>query len=305
MSTPRPCGGVQDRCHPLVDVRRRGLQREVDAERGRALEAPGQEVRGGDEPGAEHPTLDEVAEPERADPQDGDGETRSRRALQTEERQCRVDAVRHGHHLGQHGDLVRESVGDPEQRCSRQEVQVLGPAAEQAWRAGQVEAVPVILEVLAEVVREVVGTVVAATARDVRSRHHSIADPDLGAVAREHLSADRRHGPDVLMTADQRVVEVALVLRAGVLPRFAAEGVLVRAADPGEVDGDDHRTGLGVRHVGLAKRDPAGLLHHGGDGGRHDSAGPLAVRSSLARVSRASWRASAVSSLPPAISVIS
>src|SRR4051812_41236513 len=73
------------------------------------------------------------------------------------------------------------------------------------------------------------------------------------------------------MAADQRVADLALVGRAGVLQRLAAVGVLVGSADAREayVEHDGARLGLGPRE--LAQLDSPGTRHdRGGDAG-HDS----------------------------------
>ena len=132
---------LQDRRHPLVGVRRRRVEA-VDAERGRSLEASGEEVRRHDEPRAEHPALTRwqspsgptpstaTANPERAPP----CKPRSVMAVSTP---CVTAII-----SVKHGNLVRKLVRNPEHRRSRQEVHVLGPAAEQARRARQLRLLP-------------------------------------------------------------------------------------------------------------------------------------------------------------------
>ena len=53
-----------------------------------------------------------------------------------------VDAVRHRHHFGDDRDLVGQVLGHAEDRCARQQVHVLRPAAEQVRRGPQWRLLP-------------------------------------------------------------------------------------------------------------------------------------------------------------------
>src|SRR5260221_190152 len=79
-------------------------------------------------------------------------------------------------------------------------------------------------------------------------RHDAVADLEGLALAVQHLAAQRHHLADVLMAADQRICQIPLMRRAGILLALAAEGVLVGAADTGKMHLHDHRAGLRIRH---------------------------------------------------------
>src|SRR5437763_13162461 len=100
-------------------------------------------------------------------------------------------------------------------------------------RPPRVEAVAVVLEALARVVREPCTAEPAFAARDIRARHDPVAWAQRRAVAREHLAAGLGDDADVLVAADQRVLQPPFVRRPRVLDRLAAKRVLVGAADAG------------------------------------------------------------------------
>src|SRR5262249_50287386 len=107
------------------------------------------------------------------------------------------------------------------------------------------------------------------SAGDVRSGNNPIPRTERRSVARTDLAPGLDDDADVLVPADQRVLEPPFVRRPRVLDRLAAKPVLVRPADPR------------VRHVkGPAPRprarprerpplDPPGLRHAGGAAARH------------------------------------
>ena len=172
-----------------------------------------------------------MAEPERTDAVDQDGLADARPADVGREQPRRVEAVRHRHLLGEDRDVGREAVGDPEDRRAREQVEVLGPAAEEVRRAGRVEAVSVVLQALAGVVGEAVAAEVAGAAGDVGGRHDPVAGAEQDTLAIEYLAAGLGHHAHVLVAADQRESDLDLVRRPGVLLRLTAVGVLVGAAD--------------------------------------------------------------------------
>jgi len=99
--------------------------------------------------------------------------------------------------------------------------------------------------------------------------HDAVARRQHAAVAVANLAAGRDHDADVLVPADQRVLEVALVVGAGVLLALAPEGVLVGAADPGQPHADHDRARPRVRDGELADLEHAGRGRHHGAGGGH------------------------------------
>ena len=126
------------------------------------------------------------------------------------------------------------------------------------------QAVAVVLHVLAHVVRIAVAAEMAGAAGDVGTGHDAVADLQRMALAVQHAATDRGDLADILVAADQRIGQVALMRRARVLLAFAAERVLVGAADAGIVHPHDHgaRFGLGQRKV--PQGDAAGPFHHRG-----------------------------------------
>ena len=165
----QPVRGREDRRHPLRRLGRRHVEREVGAELPGGPQPARQPVGGDDRARAHQARLDQVAQPERAGPQHGDARPGSAAALQPEQGHRGFHAMGHRHHLGDHRDLVRQTVGHPEDGRAGKQVEVLGPAAEQVRRTRAVQAVPVVLQVLAEVVR-VVPPAVEHSARTARSR---------------------------------------------------------------------------------------------------------------------------------------
>src|SRR5207245_9438636 len=103
-------------------------------------------------------------------------------------------------------------------------------------RSRGVEAVAVILEPLARVIRKSSAAEPALAAGDVRARDDPITRSQRFSVRGEDVAAGVHDDADVLVTADERILEPALVRRACVLDRLAAEGVLVRSADPRKED---------------------------------------------------------------------
>src|SRR5207245_4571599 len=114
----------------------------------------------------------------------------------------------------------------------RQELHVRIPTAEEVRRRASVKAVSVVLQVLPEVVRVVAQAEDAGAARDVGAGNDPVAWPQRPpfAVGYRIRAADGLDDSHVLVAADERVDDVALVVRSGVLLRLAAVSVLVRAA---------------------------------------------------------------------------
>ena len=98
----------------------------------------------------------------------------------------------------------------------------------------------------------------------VGGRHDPVARAQRPALAVEHLAADVGHAADVLVAADERVLDLALVRRAGVLHRLAAEGVLVGAADARHRHLEHDGAGLGFGKREVLDLEPSRLLHDGG-----------------------------------------
>src|ERR1700675_3248782 len=97
-------------------------------------------------------------------------------------------------------------------------------------RSAAVKAVSVVLQVLAEVVRGSVQAEDAGAARDVGARDDPISRPQRKpfAVGNRIRTAYCLDNSNVLMSADERIGDVALVVRSRVLLRLPAVGVLVR-----------------------------------------------------------------------------
>ena len=143
----------------LLGGRRRRVERRVGAERPGMLEPLGQHVDRDQPPGAEHLGLRQVHQAQRPD---------SQHEHRVAEAEGRVEAVGHGHHLGQRGDLRRQLVRDAEEARPRQQVHALGPAAEEVGRLGAGERVPVVVQGGAQVVgRDAVEAEAAPPARQV------------------------------------------------------------------------------------------------------------------------------------------
>jgi hypothetical protein len=116
---------------------------------------------------------------------------------------------------------------------------------------------------LAEVVGVAVEAVVAVPTRHIGARHNSVAFLENGAATVEDGTAHGDDGPDVLMTADQRVLDVKFMRRPGVLLGLAAKRVFVGTADPGEVQGNHNYARLRFWNGEFANDEPAWPLHHG------------------------------------------
>ena len=95
-----------------------------------------------------------------------------------------------------------------------------------------------------EVVRLVGEAVPARAAGDVRPGNDAVARLQRPAVLSEDLTAGRLDHADVLVPADERVLDLPFVRRAGVLEGLATPGVLVRAAYPGVADAHQDRPRL-------------------------------------------------------------
>ena len=140
---------------------------------------------------ADEARLEQVAEPERADAVDHDALAERH----VEHAPCSLDAVRHRHRLGQHGELVRQLVGDAEERRAGQQVHVAPPSRRRgAGGRATVEAVAVVLESLAEVVGLAVEAVPAAAAR--RRSRRARSGRRRGAACRRR----RRTSPPIAAT---------------------------------------------------------------------------------------------------------
>src|ERR1700674_4897936 len=124
-------------------------------------------------------------------------------------------------------------MGDAEQPRSRQEIHVLRPTTEEIGRSAAVKAVSIVLQVLTEVVRVSVQAEDADAARDVGARHDPISRPQRTPFAvRNRIGTTYcLDNSDVLVSADERIDDVALVVRSRVLFRLPAVGVLVCTAD--------------------------------------------------------------------------
>src|SRR5205085_10137460 len=103
----------------------------------------------------------------------------------------------------------------------------------------------------------------------VGARHDAIADTEGYALAVEHLAAECGDAAHILMTADQRIGEVALMRGAGILLALTAEGVLVGAADSRIAHLHKHGTRSRIRHRKFLNRYPAGSLHDGSANSAH------------------------------------
>ena len=174
--------------------------------------------------GAEEHRLQHVADAERPAAQDDDRLAAAHHL---------VEPVRDGHRLGQHRHLVGHLVRHAKQRRAGEEVHPLGPAAPEARRPRQRQRVAVVLEPLAHEVRLAAPAPPAAPARDVRRRHDPRAELEHVAelVDEPRAVAELGEHADVLVPADQRIVDRVLVRRARVLQALAAKRVLVGAAD--------------------------------------------------------------------------
>ena len=206
-----------------------------------------------------------MTETQGADAEHGDRLAEAAAADQPEQALRRLDAVRHRHDLGQHRNVVRQIVRHPKDRRARQEVHVLRPAAEQMRRRAAMQAVAVVLQVLAHVVRDSRcgrnGSAPQATLAPGTMRSPTLSGrPSLSSTS----PPSRDHLADILVAADQRIGEIALMRRAGILLALAAEGVLVGAADAGKAHLHDHRAGPRIRHRELVQRDATRPF---GDGG--------------------------------------
>src|SRR5207302_7523142 len=85
----------------------------------------------------------------------------------------------------------------------------------------------------------------------------------------EDVAAAVHDYADVLVAADERILEAALVRRSRVLDRLAAERVLVGPADPRKQDLHQHGAALDLRTRELLDLDAARALHHRRANGRH------------------------------------
>ncbi len=126
------------------------------------------------------------------------------------------------------------------------------------------QAVAIVLHMLAEIIGIVVEAEVAGAAGDVGGRHHPVPDLERHAFAVQHRAPGFNDLAHRLVAADQRIDQVALVRRAGILLALAAKGVLVGAADAGTVNLDDDGAAFGLRHRKFLDRYAAGPF---GDGG--------------------------------------
>src|SRR5262245_22578119 len=123
-----------------------------------------------------------------------------------------------------------------------------------------VQAVAVILEVLAHVVGVTVAAEMAVAAGDIGSGHDTVPGFQRTSLAVVDLTTGRDHLADILMTANERVGQILFVRRSGILLGFAAEGVLVGTADSGVVHLHDHCAGCRIRHRKFAQHDDAWTL---------------------------------------------
>src|SRR5262249_29818361 len=105
--------------------------------------------------------------------------------------------------------------------------------------------------------------------RDVRSGNDPVARTKGRTVARGNLSPALDDNTDVLVAADQRVLQSSLVRRAGVLDRLAPERVLVRPADTRIHDLDQDSPGLRFGPRERLDLDVARPRHDGGAYARH------------------------------------
>jgi len=105
--------------------------------------------------------------------------------------------------------------------------------------------------------------------RQYQQTPHGTALAQDVAVAVADLAAGGRDDPHVLVAADERVLEVALVVGAGVLLGLAPIGVLVRPADARQPHPEHHGTGLRVRDRELAHLETPGRCRHHGSSDRH------------------------------------
>ena len=272
MSGPMPAGVFARPRYALRHVGRFHRHGEAGAE-GLGEREAGREAVGGDElAGAEELCLDQVAESQGANAEHGDGLGKSAAADESEKRLRRLDAMGHRHDLRQHRNVIRQVVRNSEQLRAREQVHVLGPAAEEMGRPAAMQAVAVVLEVLAHVIGIAVAAEMAVAAGDIGGRHDAVAGLERPPLAVEDLAAGRDHLADILVTADQRIGQIPFVRGAGILLALAAEGVLVGAADSGIVHLHDHRAGRGIGHRKFVQCDHAGTLGDGRSNHAHDFA---------------------------------
>ena len=233
MDDVAPAGRVlPDACDQLLLVEFVGVQRKRRAELTGRLQPRRETVDRDELPASEEPRLEQMAKAERPDAVDDDALSE----IETPDLSSCLDPMCHRHHLCKHRELVRQLGGDAEDRCSREEVHQLRPAAEERRHARDVERVAVVLHALAEVVRLTREAVPAGTAGDVCAWDDPVTRAQRCAVGSAHLAAGRLDDPDVLVPADQRILDVSLVRCSRVLDCLAAERVLVRPADPGQSD---------------------------------------------------------------------
>ena len=175
------------------------------------------------------------------------------------------------HDLGQHGHVIRQGVRHAEEHGARQQDHVFRPAAEQMGRAATMQAVAVILQVLAHVIGVAVEAGPAAAAGDVGAGNDAVAAAQHPAFAVEHLAARGHDLADIFVPADQRVGQVALMWRAAVLFALAEKCVFIGAADARVAQLQDNLARFGVRYREGPETDLARPLDHGRPCCRHST----------------------------------
>src|ERR1700761_1588206 len=125
------------------------------------------------------------------------------------------------------------------------------------------QTVSVILHTLAKVVWVAVPAEVANAARHVRRRHDPVADPKFLSLTVKYASAERSHGAHVLVPADERVGEVLLMRRAGVLLALSTKRMLIGPTYARVTNLHDDRAGTRFRHRELLHGNDARVLGHG------------------------------------------
>ena len=230
------------------------------------LQPLGQQVDRDHPARSKHLGLGQVHQPQRPEAEHRNGVAHPEAAAECGHRARGVEAVGDGQHLGQRGHVGGQVVGDAEQARAGKQIHQLRPAAEQVRRLGAGERVAVVLERRAEVVGIALAeTEAAPPAGQVWRRHHPVADRQRPAqlVDRRRPIAQRFDHAHVLVPADDRVGDSALVVGSGVLQALAAPGVLIGAADAA-VEHPQHRgarPGVGFREA--LDREPSRPVHHG------------------------------------------
>jgi hypothetical protein len=119
-------------------------------------------------------------------------------------------------------------------------------------RIGSAKIVAVVGHVLAEVVREVVAAIIAIAAGDIGADYDAIPDLERDAleVCVAAVSADGSDGTDIFVALNNGETNVLAFACSSVLRGVSLIGVLVGAADAGDLHLDEHaaerRVGKGI-----------------------------------------------------------